>query len=606
MPTGRKYSTRTGRWERIEKEQAFDYLNTNLQAGAYIVSFFRFMPDRFLDILESPTADFTLALPQRLMIRAMAHNRTTMIVSSRGLGKTYIKLLAKMADGVLYPGEIIRDYAPSLKQAAELASVAFHQIERNYPLLAQCWKVKSETKDTFHITTDYGSSISIGATQGGNCSQMTAEEIGQEVEPKFDFTDYESKANAVCRLNRMINKELDRTHINQKMAYVTNASRRVNRTYYKYRAETYKAMAEKPIGEAFIIEMGWEIPYLFGIRDENYTERLKATMTREDFLRQMCACFTGSSNNPMVSDEDLSQSRRLLLMESKHCGDPNVVYVIGHDVSYEEGTKNAKCADIVLKLIPQFDNQGFICKDKYQKEVVWVDTYPPPKDHAQAAARIKNLWLRFCLKGGQATWIAIDAWQYGNAVMKELIKPSGDGINLCCYHHLEARELEGDNPLEVIYPVKAGGAGVRDPDADMIRYMRIEFEQGNIKLLTPDVLDGLDQYKKHYGIKDNTGDSRILLPYNQTNILVEQIQNLEIVASGISDKEKRVSSAIQRDLWSALKYAGRVAYILESDLAKSRTRKENSWQSAINNYHALPTRARKATARDRIISRRGM
>ena len=580
MPTGYKFKASKGRWEKVSNTQGFDYLATNLKSGAFMISFFRMFPDRLLDLIESPTADFTLAFPQRIILRAMFHYRKNVDTSTRGLGKTYIEVLSGMLHGELYPGEIMRQYAPSQKQGAELASKAFHQIERNYPALAECWKIKSETRDLFKIVTDYGSEYAIGSIQGGNCHQLFIEEMAQEVDPKFDFADYESKVIPTCRLTRKVNKKIDRTHISPHYNYINNAGRRQNPAFYKYRADAMKTMREKPLGEGWCADISWEMSILFGIRTKSYIEEARNSMTREDFLRQMCAIYTGASENPMVSDEDLSSSRTLNVMESKHCGDPNVIYIIGHDVSYEEGTKNAKCADVVLKLTP-FDSKKVTKRDKYKKEVVWVDSYPPPKDHAMDAQRIKNLWLRFTIPNGSQTWIAIDAWQYGNAVLRELVKPAPDGINLCCYNHLEAAELEQKNAIPVIYPIKAGGAGVRDNDFEMVQYMRVEFEQGNISMLTSDVNFGLEQYKRKHSIKDDFADGKILQPYYKTNELCEQIQNLQVVPSGRGYKESRVSKSIQRDDWSALKYCGRVAFILESQLALSRSQVKSDWEEVI-------------------------
>lgn len=584
MARGYRYSKKQGRMVKIETEKGFDYLQSNLTSGAYLISFFRAFPDRFLDLIESPNADFTLELPSRLILRSFAHYRKTMITSSRGLGKTYDVILSCMTDGVLYPGTVIRYYAPSQKQAAELARKAFRQIERNYPPLAELWKVRSETKDAFIIYTDFGSELAIGAIQGGNCHMLVGEEIGQETDPKFDFSDFESKVIPTCRLSRKINQKTDKTFFSPHYKYITNASRRQNPACYKYRADTMKKMIYAPIGDGFCADISWEMSVLFGIRDETYVEELKNSMTREDFLRQMCATYTGTAENPMVSDEDLSQSRTLKRMESKHCGDKDCIYIVGHDVSYEDGTNNAKCADVVLKLTRVIDEKSNIKRDKYKKDIVFVDNYPPPKDAAKQAERLKNLWLRYTMDGAGATYIVIDAWQYGKQVMNELIKPSADNIPLCCYQHLESRELEQENALPIIYPVKAGGTGTRDPDWDMIRYIRVEFQQGNIRMLTPDVLDGLEQYKRQHGIKDEYADASILQPYYRTNELAEQIQNLMVAPSGKGYKEVRVSKSIQRDSWSALKYAVWFASKLEHTLEVEHARKESAWKEEIQKF----------------------
>lgn len=585
MPTGYRFSTRQGRWNKIEQTQGFNYETVNAETTQFLVSFFRAFPDRFLDLIESPNADFTLALPQRVIFRSMFHYTKTDTTSTRGIGKTYLEVLQAMTKGVLYPGTIHKQDAPSQKMGAELAAKAFHQIERNYPALAALWKIKSETKDSFKIITDFGSEYSIGVIQGGNCNEIVAEEIGQETEPKFDFINFESKVLPTCRLKRTINKKKDRTY-GKHYIYITNGSRRQNPAYAKYRHSAMKAMIQQPRGAGWAIDISWEMAVLFGIRDTDYVEELRNSMTREEFLRQMCALYTGASENPMVSDEDLSASRTLMRMESRHCGDPNVIYIVGHDVSYEAGTRNAKCADVVMKLTPfkQKDDKTIAKRDKYLKEIVWVDSYLPIKDPTQSAIHLKELWRRYCMDGGQTTYLAIDSWQYGNAIMRELIKPMGDGINLCTYKHLECQELEGEHALPIIYPIKAGGTGVRDNDLAMINYMRTEYEQGNIRHLTADVNEGLEQYKRYHNIKDINADGQILKPYYKTNELCEQIQNLQVVPTGSSWKEKRVSMSIQRDDWSAEKYCGRVAMILEEELARSHKTSNSSWDSEIARF----------------------
>lgn len=578
MPTGRKFNKKAGKWEKVTKEVAFDYDNTDFESGAILLNFFRTFPDIFLDMIESENADFSLSLPQRVMLRGFAQFKEAYFTSFRGLGKTYTVILSIMVDGILYPGEIARYYAPSQKMSAELAAVAFHQIEKNYPLLAQCWHLRSETRDTFLIETEFGSNLGIGAIQGGNCSQIIVEEIGQETEPKFDFTEYESKVIPTCRIGRLVNKRKDPMHLNPHFKYITNASRRVNPAYSKFRAKAYKSMTTAPFGSGICLDMSWEIGVICGIRSTEYVENLRASMTKEDFLRQMCATYTGTAQNPMISDEDISMARKIRIAETRHCGDPNVIYVIGHDVSYENGTMNAKCASVVVKL-SEFDEETAKTKrDKYKKEIVYVDNYPPPGDASVQAARLRQLWERFSLDGGNPTYIAIDSWQYGRSVLEALVKPHESGVNLCCIDHLEESvvALEQKGALPVIYPVKAGGAGTRDPDYEIIKYARIEFEQGNVLMLTSDIFDGLEQYKRKHGIKTDEADISILQPYYKTNELCEQIMNLRVGVTGTGEREIRISLGIQRDSWSAAKYALWLARRLELEVAITKARNRSS------------------------------
>lgn len=579
MPTGKRYNKQMGRWVNNETHQAFDYDGVNQESSALLISFFRWYPDYFLDLIESDNSDYSLELPQRFILRTFARYQKTMITGPRGITKTYCVMLSGMTDGVLWPGEVIRYYAPSLKQGAELAATAFHQIEKNYPALASCWIIKSETKDLFKIITIYGSEIAIGAIQGGNCSQLNVEEMGQETDPKFDFNDFESKVLPTNRLARSVNKVVDPAHINNKIKIITNASSRLNPSYYKYHNGFLQQMISGEEGIAFVADMSWEIAVISNIRSISYVEDLRRTMTVDDFLRQMSGTYTGSTDNPIVTDETLSRSRKLLAMEDYHCGDSNVIYIVAHDVSYEDGAKNAKCADTVIKLTKYTQVHK---RDKYRKQVVYVDSYPPPPTDYHQAMKLKALWRKYCCNSAQTTYLVIDAQAYGKSVIEELMKPSNDGLlPLCCYEHMRYKELEQPHALPVIYPLKAGSRGTHDEDAEMIRYAQLEFEQGNVELLTSNVYDGIEQYKVKHKIKDNFADSRIIIPYKKTDELCQQIRNLRASTAGTTIKEERKSKTIQRDNWSALKYGLRMAQILEEKLKAENYKRKSSWTEEI-------------------------
>lgn len=586
MPLGKYYHKQSGRWLSKETRQAFDYDSVDPESSVLLISFFRWYPDYLLDIIESENADYSLELPQRLILRSFARFEQVYITGSRGLTKTYCVLLSAMLDGLLFPGEIVRYYAPSQKQAAELAGTAFHQIEKNYPALASAWLVKTETKDTFKIISSYGSEVAIGAIQGGNCSQLIAEEIGQETDPKFDFNDFESKVIPTCRLARQVNRTYDKVHINGKQKIITNASSRLNPAYYKYHNGFMRQMIHGEKYEAIVLDMSWEVAVISTVRTKGYMENLRRSMTSDDFMRQMCATYTGTNESPIVTEENLSRSRKIMAMENAHCGDDSVTYIVSHDVSYENGAKNAECADAVLKLT-RF--KSIAKRDKYRKQVVYCDSYAPPKTDYLQAMKLKDLWRRYCKDGAQATYMVIDARAYGKSVIEELMKPSNDGtMPLCCYNHIDYVEMEQPYALPIIYPIKAtrGGLTTKDSEAEMIRYAQREFEQGNIELLTSSTADGLEQYKRRHGIKDDDADISILLPYRKTDELCQQLKNLRMDASGASLKEERKSKGIQRDIWSALKYGLHMSQILEKTLIKENYTTESAWEQEIRKYKA--------------------
>ena len=154
---------------------------------------------------------------------------------------------------------------------------------------------------------------------------------------------------------------------------------------------------------------------------------------------------------------------------------------------------------------------------------------------------------------------------------------------MCCYDHKFYTELELAGALPVIYAIKATGGyeGGHDSDSEMLRYAGLQFENGNVQLLTTDVYSGVEAYKKFHGIKDGMDDARIAIPYAKTREMIEQIQNLKKELSGTQWREKRISKAINRDMWSATKYGLRMAQVLEYKLRKEEAKQKSSWAEAI-------------------------
>lgn len=587
MPTGyagggKRFSKTLHKWVNVERTKAFDYDAVDGESAAFLISFFRAYPDYFADVFRSPNAEFKLELPQRLMLRLLARNRDVFITGTRGITKTFCLLLFGMINGILYPGDILRYCAPNQKQAAALAAQAFHQIEKDYPDIASQWEVRNDRSDMFRITTRYGSEFTMYAPRGSNSSLCVGEEIGAEGADGFDMDTFEKDVLPTVRMVRRVNQKKDPTHINLKHLYITNACSKINRAYTVHRHKALGAMLYGERHEGYVIDLPWEVAVLGNIRDREYIKDQKHKLSVESFLREMCARYTGSNENPIVTDEVLARSRTLMAMEDFHCGDTKAIYIVSHDVSYEDGSRNAKCADVVVKLT-RYKTQAK--RDKYKKQVVWADSYPPPATSFAQAQKIRTLWSKFCKDSGEATYLVVDAQAYGKEVVEELMKPSTDSLpNLCCYNHMKYTEIEQPNALPVVYPLKAGTRGTQDEEGLMLQYAQVEFEQGNIELLTSMISEGMEQYKLRHGIKDNYADGRIQLPYKKTEELCEQIQNLVLKTSGTTLKEERRSKSLQRDIWSALKYALRFAQLLEAEIVKENYKKKSSWTDILNGF----------------------
>ena len=593
--------TSTQGWVSVKPTEARDYTDYEDAFYAFLIWTGRWYPDILADILRSDDSDFkTLELLQRVMMRAYARNVEVAITGTRGMTKTYTKLLTEMINGIVWPGTQVLYVGPALKQLAGIGGKTFHQIEHDYAALAKHWRVSAESKDDFKIETDFGSAFYIGAKRGDNIHAATAEEFAQEENPPFDFDEYTTVVLPAVRLRHNVNGAPDPNFVAYKSHSITSAGRKQNHAY-QVRCSVLKAMRA---GEkSFAVDIPWQCVILQQMRPVSWAYKLKEKLTVERWMREMESRYTGADEFPVLSDEVLTDSQRLMVMETEHCckapkatvNPEDVIYIVGYDVSYEDSAKNAKCACVVLKLTRQ---REFLKRDRFLKQLVWIDDWPPPPQSKAQARRLKNVWHRFCFDGSQ-TYIAIDTWQYGRGVVEDLMTDLGDGLPpLCIRNHTMYAAAELPGAVPIIYPIKAGGTGVTDPDFEMLKYAQTEFEHHNVELLTLNANEGVESYKRMHRIFDDDRDYQIAQPYQKCRELSGQIQNLKMVPSGAGMSEKRISKAIQRDSWSALKYALRLAQIIEREdlMEEIHGRQKSDWSEQLEKYRGAQAAARRAHA----------
>lgn len=543
-----------------------------------LLSYWVWYPDRMLAVLQGPEADYSLTIIQVIIQRAFARYKEVFITGSRGTTKTYNAVLSKLMDGVLWVGEKIRYFGPSLKQTADIVQGAYRQICKNYPALVRHFGKPKCSEDSFEVSTEYGSEVTIATMRGDNCHQVLCEEVGQEEQPLFDHKNYRNIVLPSVRLTHQVDRKADESHIDFKKHYITSACRQQNEAF-DYRNSILKKMRSG--GSAYVLDIPWQVSVLLGMRDIEWAEDLRTKLTAEEWMREMESRYTGVSENPVIRDSVLTEAKKIEVMETHHCQNPFVFYIIGYDVSYEEGARHAKCATAVVKCSVQ---NGVHKQDRYLKQLVYVRDSDPASAAGQAIY-LKDLWRQYSQSGSEyPCYIAIDNRQYGKSVTEQLMKDMGDGTPLCCFHH-EYPDLELPGALPVIYPVVASNGyretGKGDPDGEMLKYAEVEFEQGNVEILTTNIYDGVEAYKKFHRIKDSDDDATFAIPYAKCRELCGQISNLKRKMSGLNWSEVRISKAIQRDMWSATKYALRMAQILERKNLAEEAKRPSDWTPAI-------------------------
>lgn len=547
---------------------------------ALLLSFFRWYPDILEDICRGENAEFSNSLVNRVMKRYMARYQETFTTGSRGIGKTTTVVADKCDKGILWPGEITGYYAPVMAQAAPLASKAYATYQRNVPILADHWIKNNDGRDRFKTTTPHGSQFIMDIDRGLDTSGVVAEECAQEDRNPFNWDDFNQIVLGTNRLAYKVNGRSDPTHVDSQIHYITSATRRENEAYSVY-INLRKAMQE---GEnAYAVSMPWQVPVLARMKSVSYYRMLRKKLTSEQFMRECEAKWTGSIENPIIRDDILVASRKLKVMEDKHCGDPECFYIIGYDVSSRDVMGNAMTAMAVVKCERQYHGD---IMDEYKKSLVYVEDRRPPKNAREHAALIKRRWKDYCIDDGRPAFIVVDARSYGLSVIEHLHEDLGDGLPpfRTMNNDPTFAELVQPNSVPCLYALQASGTSGADPNSVMLDYIEREFERGNLRLLTSNLYEGLQAYKLKHDIKDDLRDLLIQLPYSATNRLARQIGNLQKKYGTVGWTEQQINKGIQKDMWSALLYACRIAQRLEKSELYALNRRRNEWEELAKKY----------------------
>ena len=575
MPRTHKFNSRSEGMVKISTTERVDYSKFATPEWEFLISVFRFWPDILEDICEGERAEYSNSLMNRVTKRYMARYRETFTFACRGYGKTSCLISDKCNKGILWPGEITGYYAPAEAQAAPLASKAYAGWERNVPLLAAHWKRISDREDRFAVATINGSRFIMDIDRGIDTSGVVAEECAQEDKNPFNWTDFNQIVLGTNRLDHKANGVSVPSHIDSQIHYISSCSRQENESYSVYKSIRQEMMEG---GSAFALSIPWQVPVLCRMKKMSYYQMLRKRLTAEQFDRECNSHCTGSAENPIVRDNVIRESRNLMTMEDKHCGNPEAFYILGYDVSSRDHGGNALSAMSVLKCERQFNTAKW---DRYRKSLVYVMDMRPPKTAREHAAILKKRWAEYSIQGSTA-FMVVDARSYGQSVIECLHEDLGDGLPplRTMNNDPDFAGLVRPGAIPCLYAIQAMGNTGRDPNSIMLDYIEREFENGNLRLLTADLAAGVKSYKLKKGIKDDTQDALIQFPYLKTNALCRQIANLQKKYTSTGWVEAEISKYIPKDMWSSLLYANRIAQYLEKDQLYAQNHYESEWEKA--------------------------
>lgn len=508
-------------------------------------SYWRKYPDRFLDFVAGENPKIKLYFYQRLMLRILFRYQIVYFCMTRGSAKSFIQILALYLKCIMFPNSYYFIAAPTKMQAAKISQENIENIWNFFPLLRAEVKKEFFHNDYTKLIFMNGSRLDVvqvaESSRGGRRHGGSVEEIVDNTMKKDTLQTVVIPMMANSRLATC--GGVDPNEIHKFTYYVTTAGTRQSFAYEKL-MEVTALMAQGK--SAFSLGAGFELACMHGQLDEAFINDLREQPTTNlaGFGREYMSEWSGTSENSLVTMEDLQASRVLTKAEEKHSGEKDVSYVLSYDVARAEGAANANSALVVIKLIPRGDGT-------YQKHV--VNCYSFEGTHFLEQA----LFLKRKANDFKARMVVIDSNGLGSGLIDQLVLEIDDNPSWSVVNDERYLRYKLENSVPLIYALKSQSKEMKASDIHNIFMQTISNQK--VKLLHTESQARTSRERK----KNIDQLAKELMPYTMTDLMCEEILNLEYKQSGNQTQVKQISNRINKDKFSALEYGLWYVHTLE-------------------------------------------
>ncbi len=328
----------------------------------------------------------------------------------------------------------------------------------------------------------------------------------------------------------------------------------------------------------FVCALPYQLAILEGIADkrdiENKMQEEGFSISRFKMERE--CLFLGADEEAFFLYEDLDKIRTLELpiytqdiyamIDDKKVKYPmkkhGEIRILTVDVALMGGKNNDNTAVFVIQL----DLIGTDRYKQYKRNVVYGETYEG------GHTKFQSMQIRRLFNDFDCDYLVLDATTPGIGIFDDLVMDMLDKERLITYPALNcmnnedmAKRCHVPNAKKVIFAVK-GNAAFNSECAVMLRD---DVKQGKMRLLlNTDDGERLLQSFKWYRELDPYMQSKMLMPYIQTHLLIDEIVNLE---SEIKENTVRLKeqSNKRKDRYSSLSYGNYFCKTLERNLTKN-------------------------------------
>jgi len=448
---------------------------------------------------------------------------------------TFLQVLTMFHTAIFYPDIELTMTAQTRENASKLLKEKYNEIIKFYPLITNEILHVSFQKDMAEIDFTSGSKIDIMAnhqsSKGARRKRLNVEEAALLNNQLF-----EDVLEPIVNIpRRTIGKkaEINPEELNGQINFFTTSGFRGSDEFNR-NLRLIDEMAE--LNGKILLGSDWKLPCAYG-RGETKSQILdkKSRLSPISFSQNYESRWVGAVDNALININKILNLRTLSLPQTKR-NNRNSEYILGVDVARSQDTGNNQTSVVVLEL--KRNNNGKITNIM----VVNIITISNALNFTSQACEVKKIQ-----RGFDAKIVVVDSNGLGVGLVDELMKESiepNTGENLGCWNTINTDdEPEFSNAQRIIYDLKPQSA-----QSNVIVTFIDMVESGKLRLLEK-------RQDVDYDVNDKANYTENILPFIQTDFLVEEISNLQLrhLSNNKLSIEKMINK-IGKDRYSALSY----------------------------------------------------
>ena len=532
------------------QEARRDFFNSHLKQYTELISFFRWYPDLFLDMMRQrdpitnkPKDGVYIHFDQRVFLRCICRFTSVYGVFPRGWSKTWSEVISMFVIAILYPGITMSLTAQTRENAAKLLKDKYDEITKQYPLLKNEMLKPKISRDIFELEFVNGSKIdNLANAQSSKGTRRNRIQI--EESALIDNDLFEDALKPIVEIGRMTvgSGIVNPLELNQQINFFTTSGFRGSDEWVRS-VKMYRDMIDLK-GE-MVLGSGWMLACWMG-RGSNKTQILKKKKNTGAvaFARNYEEKWVGAVDNQLVDINHLMNTRVLTqpVFENK---DNSREIILGVDVARSANNSNNKT---IISVVEEHHADNGLIK---QLDLINMFLVSNQLTFTAQACLVKRIQRQY-----NAKIVIVDTNGLGSGIRDELLKPNVDLETGETYEAWDAvnGEIRSEykDAKQLLFALNSQAKDETKKDGRINSYAIINF----IDCVDGKKLRLLEEKKDNMINLNDAEEIEKFVPYEQTNALVDEISNLKLkhLTNGEVTVEK-VLNKIDKDRFSSLIYA---------------------------------------------------